>query len=222
MIHDLTHPNSENINSFAKSPYFALPTALNFVRQLKQNLFIWKGDINKAFSNVPVCNETGHSWHFMLTASSSSTLDFLLAMCSPYYFVDFVGRPVQYVAVQCGATLLGVLESYIDDFFRGCDTYEKALEQMQLWLQVCTNLGIPVSKAKMFLPALVVKILGFIIITVHMTISVDRKRIQDILHEMKHIEGRKAIQKNQLKQLTGKMVFVCSVVPSRCTSCRRF
>jgi hypothetical protein len=72
---------------------------------------------------------------------------------------------------------------------------------------------VPVSKAKTFLPAQVVEILGFIIDTVHMTISVDRERIQDILHEMKHIEGRKAVQKNQLERLAGKLVFVCSVVP---------
>lgn len=214
VIHDLTHPDGENVNSFAESPYFALPTALNFARQLKQNSFIWKGDIDKAFRNVPVRQRDWPllAFHVDGILFVDTRLPFGHVL-SPYYFVDFVGRPVQYVAVRRGATLLGALESYIDDFFGGCDTYEKALEQMQLWLQVCADLGVPVSKAKTFLPAQVVEILGFIINTVHMTISVDRERIQDILHEMKHIEGRKAVQKNQLERLAGKMVFVCSVVP---------
>jgi hypothetical protein len=59
----------------------------------------------------------------------------------------------------------------------------------------------------------VVEILGFIIDTVHMSISVDPERIQEILSEMSHIEGRKAVKKKELERLAGKMVFDCSVVP---------
>jgi hypothetical protein len=103
--------------------------------------------------------------------------------------------------------------AYVDDFFGGCDTYEDALAQMQLWLKVCEDLGVPVSKAKTFLPAQVVEILGFIIDTVHMSISVDPLRIQEILDELSHVEGRKAVKRKELERLAGKMVFVCAVVP---------
>jgi hypothetical protein len=84
---------------------------------------------------------------------------------------------------------------------------------MELWLKVCADLGVPVSKAKTFLPSQIVEILGFIIDTVNMSISVDPERIQDILDEMARIEGRKAVRKDDLERLAGKMVFVCSVVP---------
>lgn len=214
VIHDLTHPEPANVNAYTESPYFQLPTAVDFAKRLSRGAYIWKGDVDKAFRNVPVRKRDWPllAFHIDGVLYVDTRLPFGHAL-SPYYFVNLVGRPILYVAVRRGASLLGVLRAYVDDFFGGCDTYEAALEQMQLWLEVCADLGVPVSKAKTFLPAQVVEILGFIIDTVHMSISVDPLRIQEILDEMSHIEGRKAVKKKELERLAGKMVFVCSVVP---------
>lgn len=214
VIHDLSHPLGENINFFVSSPYFDLPTAIRFARQLTRGAYIWKGDIDKAFRIVPARKRDWPllAFHIDGVLYVDTRLPFGHGL-SPYYFVNFVGRPILYVAIRRGASLLGALAGYVDDFFGGCDTYDKALEQMELWLKVCADLGVPVSKAKTFLPTQVVEILGFIIDTVNMSISVDPERIQDILDEMAHIEGRKAVQKSDLERLAGKMVFVCSVVP---------
>ena len=214
VIHDLTHPDGANVNAFCESPYFQLPTAINFAKRLVQGSYIWKGDVDKAFRNVPVRKRDWPLLAFHVDGALyvDTRLPFGHAL-SPYYFVNMVGRPIQYVAIRRGATLLGALSSFVDDFFGGCSTYEEALDQMQIWLQVCADLGVPVSLAKTFLPAQVVEILGFIIDTVNMVISVDRERIQDILEEMDHLAGRKAVKKRELERLAGKMVFVCSVVP---------
>ena len=213
VIHDLSHPIGKNVNSFVKSPYFELPTAVQFARRLSRGAYIWKGDVDKAFRIVPVRKRDWPllAFHIDGVLYVDTRLPFGHGL-SPYYFVNLVGRPVLYVAVRRGASLLGALAGYVDDFFGGCDTYEKALEQMELWLKVCADLGIPVSKAKTFLPSQIVQILGFIIDTVNMSISVDPERIQDILDEMARIEGRKAVRKDDLERLAGKMVFVCSVV----------
>ena len=214
IIHDLTHPTGENVNASHTSPYFQLPTALSFAQRLSQGAYIWKGDIDKAFRNVPIRQR---DWPLLaFHADGVLYVDTRLPfghVLSPFYFVNVVGRPVLYVAVRRGASLLGALASYIDDFFGGCDTYEDALDQMQLWLQVCADLGVPVSKAKTFLPAQVVEILGFIINTLDMTISVDSERIQAILDEIAFVEGRQAVRRQDLERLAGKMTFVCSVVP---------
>ena len=214
VIHDLTHPEESNVNAHTESPYFKLPTAVEFAKQLSRGAYIWKGDVDKAFRNVPVRKRDWPLLAFYIDGVLyvDTRLPFGHVL-SPYYFVNFVGRPILYVAVRRGASLLGVLKSYIDDFFGGCDTYEDALAQMQLWLKVCADLGVPVSKAKTFLPAQVVEILGFIIDTVHMSISVDPLRIQEILDELSHVEGRKTVKRKELERLAGKMVFVCSVVP---------
>ncbi len=214
VIHDLTHPEESNVNTHTESPHFKLPTAVEFAKRLSRGAYIWKGDVDKAFRNVPVRKRDWPLLAFYIDGVLyvDTRLPFGHVL-SPYYFVNFVGRPLLYVAVRRGASLLGVLMSYVDDFFGGCDTYEDALAQMQLWLKVCEDLGVPVSKAKTFLPAQVVEILGFIIDTVHMSISVDPLRIQEILDELSHVEGRKAVKRKELERLAGKMVFVCSVVP---------
>jgi hypothetical protein len=214
LIHDLTHPEGQNINAFVESPYFELPTAVRFARRLTRGSYMWKGDIDSAFRIVPVRPRDWPLLAFFIdgTLYVDTRLPFGHGL-SPYYFCNFVGRPLLYVAVRRGASLLGALASYVDDFFGGCDDYDSALDQMQLWLSACADLGVPVSKAKTFLPTRVLEILGYLIDTENMTISVSRERIQDILDEMKHIEGKKSVRKRDLERLAGKMTFVCSVMP---------
>lgn len=214
LIHDLSHPEGLNANSFVESPFFDLPAAVRFARRLSVGAFLWKGDIDSAFRIVPVRERDWPllAFHIDGVLYVDTRLPFGHAL-SPYYFINFVGRPVLYVAVRRGASLLGLLSAYVDDFFGGCDDYDKAIDQMRLWLRVCADLGVPVSQAKTFLPTQVLEILGFIIDTRDMTISVSRDRIQDVLDEMSYLQGRKSVQKRDLERLAGKMTFICSVVP---------
>lgn len=214
LIHDLSGPEGYNANAFASSPPFSYPSAVKFASTLQRNDFIWKGDVEAAFRLIPVRPRDAPllAFHFEGTLCVDTRLPFGHAL-SPYYFVNFVGRPVLYVAVSRGAGLLGAIAAYVDDFFGGSDTYERALMQMNIWLDVCRDLGVPVAKAKTFLPARVMEILGYIIDTGTMTISVKPGRIADILEEMSLIIGRGAVQKRTLERLAGKMVFCCSVVP---------
>ena len=213
VIHDLSHPLGSNVNSFVESPYFKLPLLMNFARRVTRGGYIWKADIEKAFRNVPVRRRDWPLLAFYVNGVLyvDTRLPFGHAL-SPFYFVSVVGRPILYVAVRRGATLLGALAGYVDDFFGAADTYDKAVEQMQIWLQVCADLGVPVSKAKTFLPAQVVEVLGFIIDTVSMTVSVDSERLDDILLELQRVEDRRTVHGKDLESLAGKMVHVCSVV----------
>ena len=134
VIHDLTHPEGENVNAFIDPPTFQLPTAVSFAQRLSRGAYIWKGDIDSAFRNVMVRPRDWPLLAFFIDGVLyiDTRLPFGHVL-SPYYFVNFVGRPVLYVAVRRGATLLGALAGYIDDFFGGCDNYEDALFQMELW-----------------------------------------------------------------------------------------
>lgn len=214
VIHDLSHPRGLNVNSFVESPSFQFPTAVRFAQRLTRNSYIWKGDIESAYRIVRVRLRDTPLLAFYVDGILyvDTRLPFGHAL-SPYYFVNFVGRPVLYIAMRRGATLYGILAGYVDDFFGACETYEQAVDQMQLWLRVCSDLGIPVSMAKTFLPSRIVEILGYIINTESMTISVDPERIQDALDEMSHIVKRSTVKRRDLESLAGKVVFICSVVP---------
>ena len=213
VIHDLTHPDGVNANAFVTSPHFELPTAVQFARRLSQGAWLWKGDVDSAFRVMAVRQRDWPLLAFFVDGVLyvDTRLPFGHAL-SPYYFCNFVGRPVLYVAARRGATLLGALSAYIDDFFGGCDSYDDAIEQMRIWLHVCADLGVPVSQSKTFLPTRVLEILGFIINTEDMTISVSSERIQDILDEMAYVSGQRSVRKKDLERLAGKMTFICSVV----------
>lgn len=120
VIHDLTHPQGHNVNAFMESPYFQLPTAIGFAKKLARGAYIWKGDIDKAFRNMPVRKQDWPllAFHIDGVLYVDTRLPFGHAL-SPYYFVNFVGRPILYVAARRGATILGALSAYVDDFFGG-------------------------------------------------------------------------------------------------------
>ena len=214
IIHDLTHPEGQNVNTTCEAPHFRLPTAVKFASTLKRGDYLWKSDLEAAFRQLPVRER---DWPLLaFHVDGQLYVDTRLPFghrLSPYYFCNFVGRPILYVAVSRGAHLLGALQGYVDDFFGGSDTYKKAKKQMDIWLQVCRDLGVPVSKAKTFLPSKVLKILGYIIDTEAMTIAVDSQRIAEILERLHKILHRKKVKRKELESLAGKMVFAASVIP---------
>jgi len=215
IITDCSAPRGSSLNDLVpESPYFSLPTAVQFARRLIRGSYIWKGDVESAFRLLPVRPRDWPALAFFIDGVLyvDTRLNFGHRL-SPYYFVFLVGRPILYVALRRGASLLGVLQSYVDDFFGGADTYDKAVAQMTLWLQVCRDLGVPVSKAKTFLPSRVMEILGLIINTNTMTLSVSQDRLLDILDELEEFSIAKSVRRSDLESLAGKMVFACSVLP---------
>lgn len=214
VISDLTYPDGVNANAFVESPYFAMPSAVKFAASLTRDSYIWKGDVDSAFRHVPVRER---DWPLLaFHVDGKLFVDTRLPFghrLSPYYWVNFVARPILYVCVARGADLLGVISAYVDDFFGGARTQEEAERQMNLWLQVCADLGVPISKAKTFLPTRVLEILGYIINTETMTISLSSERVREIVSELSRIKDRRTVQKRDLESLAGKMVFACSVIP---------
>ena len=108
VIHDLTYPEGRNVNSFVESPYFELPTAVAFARRLHRNSYIWKGDVDSAFRLVPVRQRDWPALAFHIDGNFyvDTRLPFGHRL-SPYYFVNFVGRPILFVCLRRGASLLG-------------------------------------------------------------------------------------------------------------------
>ena len=214
VISDLTYPDGVNANAFVESPYFAMPSAVKFAASLARNSYIWKGDVDSAFRHVPVRER---DWPLLaFHVDGKLFVDTRLPFghrLSPYYWVNFVARPILYVCVARGSDLLGTIAAYVDDFFGGARTKEEAERQMNLWLQVCADLGVPISKAKTFLPTRVLEILGYIINTETMTISLSPERVREVVSELSRIKDRRTVQKRDLESLAGKMVFACSVIP---------
>ena len=218
IISDCSARNADglSINDLVESPYFEMPSAIRFAQRLKHNAYIWKSDIVDAFRLVPVRPRDYPLLSFFLdgTPYVDTRLNFGHRL-SPYYFVNLVQRPILLTAMARGASEYGALQSYVDDFFGSADTLEKATAQMDLWLQVCRDLHVPVSAAKTFLPSRVMEILGFIINTEDMTVSVSHERLTDVIEELDALAlgEHRSIRREDLESVVGKLSFICPVIP---------
>lgn len=218
IISDCSAPNLDglSINDLVDAPYFDMPSPIRFAMRLTRGMYIWKSDVVDAFRLVPIRFRDIPLLAFFVDGVLyvDTRLNFGHTL-SPYYFVNFVQRPILYVAMARGASVLGALQAFVDDFFGAARTREDAHRQMQLWLRVCSDLGVPVSAAKTFLPARVMEILGFVINTDQMTISVSPTRLADIVSEMNVLAlgEHRSIRRDDLESLVGKLSFVCPVIP---------
>jgi hypothetical protein len=218
IISDCSAPNSDglSINDLVAAPYFEMPSALKFAQRLRRGMFIWKSDVVDAFRLIPVRPRDYALLAFFIDGVLyvDTRLNFGHRL-SPYYFVNLVQRPILYTAIARGASVYGALQAYVDDFFGAAQTLEEATAQMQLWLQVCHDLQVPISAAKTFLPSRIMEILGFVINTDDMTVSVTRERLSDIVSELDAVSlgERRSIRRDDLESIIGKLSFVCPVIP---------
>ena len=209
MIHDLTHPEDSNVNAHVESPYFQLPTAVDFAKRLSRGAFIWKGDVDKAFRNVPVRKRDWPllAFHVDGVLYVDTRLSFGHAL-SPFYFVNMVGRPLLYVAVRRGASTSSLTLTI---------SLEAATLTRLHWSKCsCGSRCVQTSvflcrKPRPFCQPKWWKSSASSLTRCTCPLASTRFASK-ILDEMSHVEGRKAVKKKELERLAGK-VFVCSVVP---------
>ena len=221
IIHDFSM-RGQNLNKELEAPYFQMPSAIRFAASLSPGSYIWKSDVQSAFKTVGVFPP-----HRSLTALYLNGMLFVDARLplghrwSPYIFVHLVGKPVLYVCVARGANILGAIDAFVDDFFGGCDTKVEAEAQLELFLRVCEDLGVPISKAKTFVPSQVMELLGYVIDTVAMTITLPQEKLLDIVEELSYLESKAYATKRELYSLAGKMNWAAPVIPGAKTFMRR-
>ena len=215
LIHDLSRPEDESLNSFASKNTFTAESVSDAISRIGPRWFMGKIDLQSAYRSVPVHPSqyafTGLHWifenhkkHYMY----DSRLPFG-ARKSPYIFHTLT-QAVKRMMVRRGFTATTV---FLDDFFVAGETFEECLIAYNTLIKLLCSLGFMINWTKVCDPTQRLVFLGVVIDTVHGTLSLEQTKVKRLQNDLTGIQARKRVTRRQLESLAGKLSWAAHVIP---------
>ena len=215
LILDLSSPPGYSVNDGISSDLCSLsfPTvddAAQKISQLGANSLIAKIDIARAYRNIPVHPEDrfllGMSWNGEVYIDAA--LPFGLRS-APKIFTA-VGDALAWVLKAQGVTWL---LKYIDDILTivppGSST---CAHNLDIIIQVCDMLGVPLAREKVEGPSTCLPFLGIELDTCLMEMRLPQEKLERLKATVAEWIPKKAATKRQLQSLIGQLVHAAKVV----------
>ena len=215
LILDLSSPRSDSVNDGISKEQFAckyakFDDAIAIVLSLGPGAFMGKVDIKHAFRVCPVRPDQWpllcFRWagHFF----TDTRLPFG-SRSSPFIFNTFA-HALAWMAVWVMG--VSILIHYLDDFFFANDSRGHCRTDMDLFLELCMCLGVPIASDKTVGPATTLVFLGIEIDSRAMCVRLPLEKLQALREKIRQWIGKKKIQKKDLLSLIGSLSFACKVV----------
>jgi len=213
IIHHLSHPHQQSINSSTLNwpcHLARFEQAANIVRKLGRGCYLAKIDIKAAYRAVPVRPADwpllgmtwGNRYYF------HSTLPFGLR--SSCHLWERYATAAQWIANHHGP--IEFILHYVDDFLIACKTRRECEQQLQRFLDLLCQLGLPIADNKTAGPSTHITFLGILIDTAAMTVSLDADRLEIIRSTLNTWVGRQTCSLRQLQSLLGILSWASMVV----------
>ena len=214
IIHDLSFPPGQSVNEFIPPEYTnvqyqSVYDAVYMLSQICNGAVMSKTDIEKAFRLIPV--HPDDQYLFCINWRGSFYVDRALQMgCSSscQIFQAFASA-IKWISE---AKLQIPTVNYLDDFMLGAATKAIGLNDLQRFLSMCADIGIPMSDKKTFPPENIMTFLGFEIDTVKREIRLPVEKIQQCRDEIDHLLARKKTQLRNLQSVIGLLNFASQVI----------
>ena len=187
--------------------YASIEDVCQMVLNLGSGALIFKRDLRQAYRQFPVDPSDyyllGYYW------DEQYFFDTVLAMGQRNAGVGCsrVTNAVMHIFSECGHQ--GV--SYLDDLI-GVSDSSRGWEAYELLGQLLIDLGLEENLPKACSPSTVQTVLGVVIDTVAMTVSVTEERMIEIHEILKKWEKKATCKKKDLQSLIGKLCFICKCV----------
>ena len=215
LIVDLSAPEGHSVNDgidkkLCALKYVSVDDVALVIQKLGRGAQLAKMDVQAAYRNVPVHPDDrlllGMKWEGQLFVDTA--LPFGLRS-APKIFTA-VADALQWVVRARGVRYIA---HYLDDFIvvgaPGSDEGAKALD---LLLDTCRELGVPVAGHKVEGPSTRITFLGIEIDTVAMELRLPQDKLQRLTALVSDWRSRKSCRRQELESLIGHLSHACKVV----------
>jgi hypothetical protein len=212
---DLSSPRGDSVNDGIsrdefRCQYSKFDDAVDIVLHLGQGSYIGKIDIKHAFRICPVAPEQWPLLCFRWLGQffTDTRLPFG-SRSSPFIFNTFA-IALAWIVLNYGT--LNFLIHYLDDYFLANYSRESCQADMDTFLRICKDLGVPIAEDKLEGPATTLTYLGIEIDTVNMVVRLPAAKLEKIKSLLLQWVGRKKCTKQDLLSLIGLLAFAAKVV----------
>lgn len=214
IIHDLSYPPGKSVNDFIPSEftfvqYESVYDAVDMIKQLGQEAFLAKSDIKNAFRIIPIHKDDQNL--FLIQWNGLFYRDLVLEMgCSSACRIfEAFSSAIAWIT----KTKLGIPNvHYLDDFLLGSKTERLGLYDLNRFMDMCHDIGVPLSEKKTFPPATVMSFLGFEIDTVMKEFRLPKEKVDQCISELSYLLNRNKARLRRIQSVIGLLNFACQVV----------
>ncbi|XP_032231780.2 uncharacterized protein LOC116614660 [Nematostella vectensis] len=215
LIHHLSFPKGISINdgimpANTSVRYATIEDAIRFIRHNGTSCYLAKTDIKNAFRIIPIDPKDypllGFKWRdsyyydrCMPMGCSSSCKTFETFSTA----VEWIARHKLHIH-----SILHLL----DDFLIIAPTEDLCRAQLQLFLDLCHYLGIPIAPEKTMGPATTLQFAGIELDTQMLVARLPQDKIDKSIQLITSFLRRKKVSLQELQSLIGMLNFACSVV----------
>ena len=171
--------NLKKFNMFVRYQHFKMESLKQVVAMMKPSCFMASLDIRDAYYSVPI-----HKSHqkYLKFEFNGQLFQFTCMpnglACAPRLFTKLL-KPVYSSLRTQGLLSVG----YIDDSYLQGDHYEECKQNVTVTSSLFTHLGLWVHEEKsVFTPSQTIEFLGFVLNSVHMTVSLTANKKEKLQH----------------------------------------
>ena len=129
--------------------------------------------------------------------------------CTPSVFTKLLKVPLYFIHADGHIVFM-----YIDDAFLQGDTPESCTAAISAFLNTMVPLGfLPYPVKSQLFPSQTVEVLGFVLNSVNMTITVSQSKADHIYQAITKVLDADTISIRELAQVTGKVLACCPAAP---------
>ena len=219
LIHHLSFPRGSSVNDgiprdFSSVHYASTDDAISLIKQLGSGCFMAKTDIASAFRIIPI-----HPHDFRLLGmkwQGNYYFDRCLQMgCSTSCSIfESFSTALEWIAKKVLGTQ--AIIHILDDFFIVADTEAACGAQLEKFLTLCDDLGVPIAEGKTMGPFTSLQFAGISLDSITMQASLPDDKLAKCREQLTLCYRRKSVTLRELQSLIGLLNFTCSViVPGR-------
>lgn len=224
IILDLSRP--EGTNEYISKEDFSvqysnLDRAIQSIFEVGPNCAqLAKADLKHAFRLIPILPSqrwlTGFQWQGKYYCDLRLSFG-LRSSCRIFNdLADVLEEAVKYYSQH------EHVHHYLDDFFFVGSSYSGDCQRAyEAFRTVCSYCNIPVAEDKCCEPTTRMELLGCIVDTVTMTISLPERKVNDIIAAIESISKKRTVRQRDLLSVIGKLVHAAKCVPAGRSFIRR-
>ena len=208
-------------NDFCSVKYPSFDRAIKLCMKVGQKGKIAKSDMERAFRNVPLF--PGDFKIMLMKAEHPETgqIFWFLDKCLPFgssisckIFQDFSDAVAHIVSFKTGKDLV----NYLDDYFFAAIMKLLCDNQVQTFLDVCRDIGFPVSMEKTVWGSDTLVFLGLLIDMINQVVCIPQDKVNKALTQIEYFLDRthKKTTVERAQEICGLLNFLCKcVIPGR-------
>ena len=219
-IHHLIYPEGSSVNDFIPKEisavqYATIQDAIRLIKQLPSSqVFMAKVDIESAFRIIPVSPRDRPLLGFQWKGKFFMDAVLPMGVSSACAIFESFSTALEWIArSKLGAT---ALVHVIDDFLFIANSRAKCGQDLQAFVNLCLELGVPLAPGKTVAPTRVITFLGITLDTVLMEARLPEDKLEKAKALLEDFQRQQKVTLRVLQSLIGILNFACTViVPGR-------